>query len=379
MTGAGPARRSEDQVRRDRLRAQLLTGRRPREVQEVVAALGGLQAQDTPASRLALRPRSGGLDEAAVRRACNQDRSVVRLWAMRGTLHLVAAEDAGWLVALLGPVFAAAGRRRRLQLGLDDGVCRRAMAALPEVLAGGPLSRAELVGRLAAEGVRIDPRGQAPAHLVAFAALSGLLCRGPDLDGDEASYVLLEDWVGAGPRAEGRAMEPQDALAELARRYLGGHGPAAPEDLAAWSGLALGRARQAVELAAGDLREVELGGRRLWAPAGAAAARSPAGPVVRLLGRFDDYLLGWRDRDLILDPAFARRIQAGGGWIHPAVVVDGRVAGTWRSRRAGGRLEVAVEPFAGRLPRGTRSALEAEAADLGRFLGLEARLGVDGW
>jgi hypothetical protein len=356
------------------MRAQLLTGRRPRRVQEVVQALGGLQAQDTPASRLALRPRSTGLDEAAVRRACNQDRSVVRTWAMRGTLHLVAAEDAGWLVALLGPVFTAAGRRRRLQLGLDDGVCRRALAALPAVLAGGPLSRAELVRRLALEGVRVDPRGQAPAHLVGYAALQGLICRGPDLDGDEASYVLLEDWVGSGP-----ARDPEDALAELARRYLGGHGPAAPEDLAAWSGLPAGRARRAFELVAGELREVELAGRRLWAPAGASATRArprSGRPVVRLLGRFDDYLLGWRGRDLILDPRFARRIQAGGGWIHPAVVVDGRVAGSWRARRAAGRLDLTVAPF-GRLPAGTRPALAAEAADLGRFLGVEATLGVD--
>jgi hypothetical protein len=95
--------------------------------------------------------------------------------------------------------------------------------------------------------------------------------------------------------------------------------------------------------------------------------------VVRLLGRFDDYLLGWRGRDLILDPRFARRIQAGGGWIHPALVVDGRVVGTWRARRAGDRLEVTVEPF-GRLPPGVRPGLEAEVADLGRFLGVEARL-----
>jgi hypothetical protein len=100
--------------------------------------------------------------------------------------------------------------------------------------------------------------------------------------------------------------------------------------------------------------------------------------VVRLLGRFDDYLLGWRDRDLVLDARFARRIQAGGGWIHPAMVVDGRVAGTWRARRAGGRLDITVAPFSGRLPRGTRPALEAEAADLGRFLAVETRLDVDG-
>jgi hypothetical protein len=370
----GPPRLGDDQLRRLRMRAQRLTGGRPRDVAGVVRAVLGLQAQDTPASRLAVRPRSTALDEAAVRRACNQDRSVVRTWAMRGTLHLVAAEDAGWLVALLGPVFAASGRRRRLQLGLDDDLCQRVLEALPAVLAAGPLSRADLVRGLAAEGVRIDPSGQAPAHLVGYAALRGLVCRGPDLDGDQASYVLLEDWVGPG-REAGHPLDPDDALAELARRYLAGHGPAGPKDLAAWSGLPVGRARRAFELVAGELREVEGGGRRLWAPAGAGTARSRAGePVVRLLGRFDDYLLGWRDRDLVLDPRFARQVQAGGGWIHPAVVVDGRVAGTWRARRADGRLDVTVTPFSGRLPRGTRPALEAEAADLRRFLGVETRL-----
>jgi Winged helix DNA-binding domain len=365
-------RLTEDRVRRLRLRAQRLAGRRPGDVAEVVRAVGGLQAQDTPASRLAVRARSKGLDADAVRRACNQDRSVVRTWTMRGTLHMVAAEDTGWLVALLGPGFAAGNRRRRLQLGLDDARCERALAALPAVLAGGPLSRADVVAGLAAEGVEIEPKGQAPAHLVGYAAMRGLICRGPDLEGDEPSYVLLDEWAGAG-----RALGPDDSLAELARRYLGGHGPAAPEDLAAWSGLALGRARRAFDLVAGELEEVELDGRPLWVPAGTAAAPSSGRPEVRLLGRFDDYLLGWRGRDLVLDPGFARRIQAGGGWIHPAVVVEGRVAGTWRARRARDRLELTVEPFGGRFPRGARAAREAEAADVGRFLGAEAVL-LDG-
>ncbi|HYN16580.1 MAG TPA: crosslink repair DNA glycosylase YcaQ family protein, partial [Actinomycetes bacterium] len=101
-TGQAPGL-SGDHLRQLRMRAQRLTGRRPGDVAEVVRAVAGLQAQDTPASRLAVRPRSTGLDQAAVRRACDQDRSVVRTWAMRGTLHLVAAEDAAWLVDLLGP------------------------------------------------------------------------------------------------------------------------------------------------------------------------------------------------------------------------------------------------------------------------------------
>jgi hypothetical protein len=97
---------------------------------------------------------------------------------------------------------------------------------------------------------------------------------------------------------------------------------------------------------------------------------------VRLLGHFDAYLLGWRGRDLVLAGRHARRIQAGGGFIRPAVLVDGRVVGTWRQRRAGGRLAVVVEPF-GRLAGGVRPALETEAADVGRFLGVEATLAVE--
>jgi Winged helix DNA-binding domain len=365
---------SEDQTRRLRLRSQRLTGQRPAGVHEVVRAMGGIQAQDTAASRLAVRPRGAGLDARAVRAACNRDRSVVRTWAMRGTLHMVTAEDVRWLVALLGPGFAAANRRRRRQLGLDDDTCDRGLRAIGKVLADGPLPRGELVSRIAREGVAIDPRGQAPAHLVAYAAMQGLICRGPDLDGDQPTYVLLEDWVG-GPSGP---LDPEAALAELTRRYLDAHAPAAPADLAAWAGIAAGQARRGFELVAGELVEVRAAGAPAWMPRGATLPRQGRGrPSVRLLYRFDDYLLGWRGRDLILDAHLARRIQAGGGWIHPAVVVDGRVVGTWRlTAAAGGRLTVAVEPFEpldGALP-----GLRAEAADLGRFLGAPATLSVAG-
>src|SRR6266545_3339474 len=270
---------SEDQVRLLRLRSQRLTGIRPGDVHEVVRVMGGIQAQDTPASRLAVRPRGDGLDARAVHGACNRERSLVRTWAMRGTLHMLAAEDVGWLVALLGPVFAAANRRRRLQLGLDDDRCARGLRAIGKVLgAHGPLPRGELVSRLAGGGVALDPRSQAPAHLVAYAAMQGLVCRGPDLDDDEPTYVLLDDWVGD----RRPALDPEAALAELTRRYLGAHGPATPADLAAWAGIAAGRARRGFELVAGELVEVEAAG----APAGARrAVRAAAVPLRRLPAR----------------------------------------------------------------------------------------------
>jgi hypothetical protein len=363
---------SADQVRRWRLRSQLLAGDRPGDVHEVVRRMGGVQAQDTPASRLALRPRGTGLDAPAVRAACDRERSVVRTWAMRGTLHMVAAEDVGWLVALFGPGLVAADRRRRRQLGLDDGLCARALTAIGNVLADGPLPRGELVERLAGHGVVLDPRSQAPAHLLAYAAAHGLVCRGPDLDGDEPTYVLLDDWVG-----RRRALDPEAALAELTRRYLGAHGPATPQDLAAWAGIAAGRARRGFELAAGSLTEVAAAGAPAWALRGTRPPPPGREPCVRLLYRFDDYLLGWRGRDLVLSPAFAGRIHAGGGWIHPAVVVDGRVVGTWRlTTGRGGRLTATVEPFEP-LDRAL-PGLEAEAADVGRFLGASATLSLAG-
>jgi Winged helix DNA-binding domain len=348
-----------------RLRAQHLTGPPATSVEPLVAALGGVQAQDPVAAALALRARSRGLTDAAVAYARDGDRSVVWTWAMRGTLHLVAAADAGWMLGLLGPIFVAAGRRRRVALGLDDDLCERAIAVLREILADtGPLTRAELVRRLTDRGLAIDAAGQAPAHLVAYAALRGVVCR----VGSGPAYALLDDWLGAAPRA----LEPDRALAELTRRYLGAHGPADAADLAAWSGIGLRRARHGLDLVAGERRAVRTPAGPAWALAGPPRRRSHAArPQVALLGHFDPYLLGYANRDLVLDRRFAGRIQTGGGFIQPAVLVDGRVVGTWRRQRSGKRLDIALESFEA-LPEGAAAPLQREAADVARFLGAES-------
>jgi len=355
---------SDTRVRGLRLRAQLLAGRRPRTVDAAVSALLGLQAQATPAARLAVRARTSTVDADAVDRACAAG-DVVRTWAMRGTLHMLAAADVRWVVALLGPIFAAGGRGRRRQLGLDDATCERGLAALAEILAGAaPLTRADIVVRLADAGVPLDPRSQAVPHLIGYAAMHGLVCRGPE-SGSEPTYVLLDSWVPATPT---RSLD--EAVAELARRYLTGHGPATAEDFAAWSGLPLTRARAGFAAISDEVTSV-----------GPLVVLSsvdldvPAQRVVRLLGQFDAYLLGWRSRDLVLDPKYAKRIQAGGGMIQPALLVDGRIAGTWRldRRRSGGSVRVVVDEFEP-LPRAARASLEEDLTDLGRFLDVEATL-----
>jgi hypothetical protein len=347
-------------------------------VASIAGHLGGLQAQAAPPARLAVRPRaarltglgpaSTALTAADVDRAC-ADGVVTRTWAMRGTLHLVATPDVRWMTSLFGPFLIQKDHRRRLQLGLDDQLCERALAGLGSILAGShPLTRAELIERLAAAGVEIDPRTQQPPHLLGYAAGRGLICRGPDRPGDEPTYTLLDDWAPDAP-----ALSRDEALAELARRYLGGYGPAARTDFAVWSGLPAADTRRAWELIAAETVLVSADGAQLAARDGVPLDRTAPGP--RLLGHFDPLLMGYRDRALVLDPAYTRRIQAGGGFVQPTVLVDGRVAGTWRLDRRANRARLVVEPFTA-LAAATRDALAAEATDVGRFLGTDVTFEV---
>jgi hypothetical protein len=343
------------------MRAQGLGSDRDTDVVSAVARVCALQAQAVPAARLGVRVRTARLAAAAVDRAV-ADAAVVRTWMMRGTLHMLAAADFGWLVGLLGPVNVRAGQRRRGQLGLDDHLCARALTALESVLAGGTAStRARLVARLAEHGVLIDPKSQAPAHLLAFAANSGLICRGPDVDNDEPTYVLARDWLGDAACAP---VDRSVALARLARRYLAGYGPAGMPDFAAWSGLPRADAGTALAALADDTVRIDTERGPMFALGDPVADAPPP----RLLGQFDAVLLGYRDRELLLDERYAKRINAGGGMIGAAAVVGGRVAGTWKLRRSGARCAVVVEPFED-IPAAACSGLESEAADIGRFLG----------
>jgi len=341
---------------------------------QVVRAVCAVQAQDAYAAVLSVWTRGAGLTSADVERARSVERSLVRTWCLRGTLHLLAAEDLGWMLALLGPFFAAAGRSRRLALGLDDETCARGLKLLRDVLGGaGPLLRPDIVDRLAGKGLALG--GQAVPHLLAKAAFDGLICLGPDIK-NKATYVLLEDWLGIQP-----PLPRLEALACLARRYLQAHGPAAPADLASWSGLPAGDVRAAWGVAAPELVEIDFEGSPLWMLKSQAGwmgemPSSMKETAVRLLPAFDTYLLGYKRRDLVIADADFRRVNNGGGIIHPVALVDGRAAGTWRMVQKRGRLEVMIEPF-GEFPAAALPGLEAEAADLGRFLGLAGEAKIE--
>lgn len=332
-----------------RLTAQLVAGRVPGDLIAVVERLAAVQAQDGRGARLAIRARSSGVTAADVDEALTSDRSLLVTWLNRGTLHLVRSDDYPWLQALTTPPLRTGNARRLSQEGVTPEMAERGIGMIEQSLAEeGPLDRDRLRERLAAAGIRTQ--GQAFVHLLALASIRGLIVRGP-MQADKQAFVLVRDWIG-----EPAAVDRGRALAELARRYLAGHGPADEKDLARWAGLPLRDARDGLDAIAGGLDQRADGLVDLKRRSEASALPEP-----RLLGPFDPILLGWRSRELILGEDAPRVVR--GGIFRAFALVRGRAAATWRLSRN----DVALEPF-GRLSKAERSALATEAEDVRRFL-----------
>ena len=332
-----------------RLSAQLLGGPAARSPVAVAQRLLAVQGQDPRGVRLAIRARTSGLCAADVDRALTEDRSLLITWLNRGTLHLVRSEDYPWLHALTAPRLFTGAARRLGQEGVSPDAADRGVAVIERSLAQeGPLTREQLGDRIAAAGVRTD--GQALVHILVLASLRGVAVRGPMVDGRHA-YALVRDWLG-----ETAPIDPDRALAELARRYLAGHGPADDRDLAKWAGLPLRDARAGLSSIASELDQREDGLVDL-------AGRPPVEdlPPPRLLGSFDPVLLGWTSRESLLGRHHA--MVTVNGLFRPFALIRGRAAATWSM--AGG--EVVLEPFT-RLAPEDAAALEADAADVVRFL-----------
>jgi len=342
-----------------RLTAQLLAGEPAGDAVAVAERLLAVQAQDPRGARLAVRARTLGSGTSAsdVDRALTEDRSLLISWLNRGTLHLVRREDWPWLHALTTPPLAASSARRLAQEGVPPDDADRGVAAVQRALAeDGPLTREQLRERVAAAGVRTE--GQALVHVLLAATLRLGVVRGPTA-GTRHAFALARDWLGEEAL---RPVERDAALAELARRYLAGHGPATDRDLARWAGLPLRDARAGLEAIASRLTQradglVDLAGRGRppraprGGPRGAGAAR-PAGRVRPAAARLDlarrRARRARRDRNRHeqrhLPPVRARARQSGGDMetrprrrraraLRPALRARCRRAQTRRRRR----------------------------------------------
>jgi DNA glycosylase AlkZ-like len=313
-----------------RLTAQLLAGRPARSALDVAERLLAIQGQDPRGARLAIRARTAGVTAADIDRELTEERSLVITTLNRGTLHLIRSEDYPLLQSVTTPQLMTASATRLAQDGLDSDTTARAMKVIDRSIAeNGPMTRVQLREHLARAG--IPNLKDSLVHLIFRASIEGRIVRGPMI-GRQHALARVDDWLSPAPPP------PRDtALAELARRYLAGHGPASDRDLARWAGLPLRDARAGLGAIATELRElpgglVDLERRRRAAPL----------PPPRLLGTFEPALLGWCSRADILGDAEPHVIT--GGIFRNFALVDGRGVAVWRLAASPGRVE--IEPFA---------------------------------
>jgi hypothetical protein len=354
---------------------------------EVVQRMGMVQAQDYLGALWAVGLRTPGATEADIEQAI-AERQFVRTWPARGTLHFVAAQDVRWMLALLAPRAVQGASSRHRQLGLDEETFARSRKRITQVLRNGNRMTREALYQ-AMESSGISPEGQRGIHILGRLAQEGLICFGPR-DGKQQVFVLLEEWLPAASDLPGardlpgtEVLPPEQALAELARRYFTSHGPATVKDFAWWSGLTVTKARAGLEMAGPHLAQVEMDGIRYWGPPSAPAKVEPSrvkpsrvkpSPAVHLLPAFEEYLLGYTDRSAVLEPGYAQQKVARNGILRPIIVIDGQVVGAWK--RALKKETVIVTPTWFAQPdEACLKAFRGAVVNYGEFLGLEAVLG----
>ena len=356
-----------------RIQRQYLVQRAPSgSMLAVASSMCGWQAQVMSSAELAVWARVEELDREAVRQALWEDRTLVKTWAMRGTLHLLPASELPMWHAALGTsrrYLRPEAWRKYFGLTLED--LDRVTDAISRALKGRLMTREELareVGRLtgsAAFGAKLGESSW--GTMLRPAAFSGQLCFGPSI-GQRVRFTRPDTWLGC----SAAPVEPKVAAAAVARRFLAAYGPATYQDFARWwMGGGVLTARQWITSLGEDVSPVELDGAQAWMLSTDVheATEVPQSRSVRLLPGFDQYVIAAsRHAEHLLSGEPRGRVFRPQGWISPVLLVNGFMNGIWRHEIKGSRVEVVIEPFS-KPPVWVRRAAREEAERLALFLG----------
>ena len=338
---------------------------------DVVATIGGLHAQLMSSAELTAWARVEKLEPDAVAQALWEDRSLVKTWAMRGTLHLLPSAEHGlWQAGLstyrhfLTPSWSKA-------FGLTPDDLDRLGEAICAALDGRQLTRkelaAEVVERSGDKSLGAKMTGSW-GSIIKPAAFRGQLCFGPNR-GRNVTFARPDQWIG-----RWKAVDPEEAMTELLRRFLATNGPATREEIARWWAITPATATRYRKRLGDEVADVDVEETAAWMLAVDVdkAAKAKPGKTVNLLPAFDQYVIACtKEATNLLPGNYREKVYRPQGWISPVLLVNGRMDGVWRHERKGNRLEVTIEPFVD-IPKWARKAAEKEAADLGRFLGAGA-------
>jgi hypothetical protein len=346
-------------IARLRLQAQAIANPLSTTPEAVVTMLGAVQAQDYTGALWSIGLRLAGGTRAGVEQAI-AERSIVRTWPMRGTLHFVPAIDARWMLELLAPriLKGAAGRHRQLEL--DSGSFTRSRNIIRKALQQHRvMTRRDIFAALEKGGMSTG--GQRGIHILQQLSMECTLCYGPHAE-KQPTFVLFDDWI-----ATSRTLEREEALRTIAERYFTGHGPATLRDFVWWTGLTMADARLALSLAQKSLESYKHDGAEYWMARGLTVLQD-AQPAAHLLPGFDEYLLGYTDRSAALPQKYAERVVPGANGVFlSTLVLDGQVRGTWRRETGPKGIVIEASPF-GRFSAAEKESFAAPAERYARFL-----------
>lgn len=361
-----------EQVNAWRLHRHRLVSRAPQsQLLALIGRLGGLQAQLMAAAELQLWARVEKLDPAGLATALWQERTVVKTWAMRGTLHLLAAADFGLIIAARQAFPMGRPPPSYFKYhGLTPAEFAAVLEAVPAILSGDGITREQLAEAVARQAGSPNLRQvllSGWGSSLKPSAFAGHLCFGPG-DGQRVTFVRPDQWL-ADWADEWPEIEPQQAIREVARRFLGTYGPATSDEFGRWWGITPGQAKKVFKALGDEVELVAVADWQAWVLASTLAELRAAEltRTVSLLPYFDPYTIAVaRHSDYLMPAESKARVYRAQGWIAPVVLVDGRPAGVWAHDRQRLSSTVTIELFAA-VPAEVQAAIEAEVRRLGDF------------
>lgn len=303
-----------------RLQNQHIAGNTFRKPEEVVSWLGAMQAQDYTMAKWGIGIRLPGITEAAIEQAIT-DGAIIRTHILRPTWHFVAAADIRWMIALSAPKLGNALKTMNHKLELTEPVLKKCSKLIEKALTGNQyLTRPELMALLERNKIATDDLRS--SHIMFAAELSGLVCNGPRR-GKQQTYALLEERVPAAA-----AIQREEAIPLLTRRYFTSHGPATRSDFAWWGNLTGKEIQQGLDANKDYLDSEMIGGQEYWQPLTAPVSNSRT--PVHLLPAFDEFMVSYKDRSASLNPALGGAVITANGIFKPMIVAKGKIIGSWK-------------------------------------------------
>jgi hypothetical protein len=316
-----------------RLLNQQISGTNFKKPDEIVSWFGAMQAQTYGYAKWAIGSRLPGITDADIEQSIN-DKKIIRTWLMRGTIHLVAAEDTRWMFSLLAPRLIS---YRTKQFGVDKATFLKADKIFTKALRdGSQLTREELSAELKKAG--INAAGLRLAYLLRLSSLEQTICFGTRR-GKQYTFTLLDN---AAPKNEQPNRE--ESLAEITRRYFFSRGPATLHDFVWWSGLTIADAKKGIESVKHELIKEKAGDIDYWHSQNISSIKNSS-KINKLLTAFDEYVISYKDRNLSFELKYADQVMTKNGIFYPLIILNGGIKGIWKQQVIKDKLIIQSKPF----------------------------------